>query len=100
MDKAAAVLTVALPVLPASTGIVLVSRARLKAPPVPSNSRPAAARFCVCVTVPVVDKVVLPLVVTPTVLRVPITKPLFSRKLSTPVLAARVVMALATLLKM
>ncbi len=44
---------------------------------------------------PVVEKVVFPLVVNPTVLTVPIAKPLFSTRLTTPVLPAKVVIVLA-----
>ena len=69
-------------------------------PPVPSNSSPAAVIAADWVTMPVELKVVLPLVVKPTVLlMVPIAKPEFSTKETVPVLPAKVVIALEVLVK-
>ncbi len=51
------------------------------------------------VTVPVEFSVTLVLAVKPTVLTVPIAKPLFSKKETVPVLPAKVVMALEVLVK-
>ena len=48
---------------------------------------------------PVVLKVVLPVVVKPTVLTVPIAKPEFSKNDTVPVLPAKVVIALEVLVK-
>ncbi|BEI37600.1 hypothetical protein PHIN7_13240 [Polynucleobacter sp. HIN7] len=50
-----------------------------------------------CVTLPVLLKVKLPVVVRPTVLTVPIAKPEFSVNDTVPVLPAKVVMALLVL---
>ncbi len=94
-----AVCTLAVPVLPARTGMVLVSRVRAKLPPVPSSSSPAVARSWVWVTAPVVARVRLPLVVSPVLLTLPISKPEFSRNATVPVLPARVVMVLPVLFK-
>ena len=52
-----------------------------------------------CVTVPVEFSVTLVLDVKPTVLTVPISKPLFSTKETVPVLPAKVVIALPVLVK-
>ena len=63
----------------------------------PNNSKPVAAIACDCVTVAVLLKVILPEVVNPTVFTVPITKPEFSTSDTTPVLPAKVVIALPVL---
>ena len=65
----------------------------------PNNSKPVAAIACDCVTVPVEFNVVLPVVVKPTVFTVPIAKPEFSTIETTPVLPARVVIALLVLVR-
>ena len=65
--------------------------------PLPKISNPEAATFCDWVTVPAELKVVLPVVVRPTVFTVPIPNPLFSRKETLPVLPAKVVIALPVL---
>ena len=65
----------------------------------PNNSKPVAAIACDCVTVPVLLKVVLPVVVKPTVFTVPIAKPEFSTSETKPVLPAKVVIALLVLVK-
>ena len=87
------------PVLPAKVVIALLVLVRLYAPPEPRSSTPAAAIKLDWVTVPVLLKVVLPLVVKPTVFTVPISKPLFSTKETVPVLPAKVVIALPVLVK-
>ena len=87
------------PVLPAKVVMALVPVVKVKTPLVPNNSNAVAAIFWDCVTVPVELNVVFPLVVNPTVLTVPIAKPLFSRKETVPVLPAKVVMALPVLVK-
>ena len=65
--------------------------------PLPKSSNPDAASFCDWVTVPIELNVVLPVVVRPSVLTVPIAKPLFSRKETLPVLPANVVIELPVL---
>ena len=62
------------PVLPASVVIALFCVFSVNVPPVPSNSRPAALITADCVTVPVVDNVMLPVAVAPAT-----AKPLSSR---------------------
>ena len=88
-----------LPVLPAKVVIAFEVLVKVKIPLVPRSSRPRAAKRLDWVTVPVVLKVIFPLVVRPTVLTVPIAKPLFSRNDTVPVLPAKVVMALEVLVK-
>ncbi len=87
------------PVSPAKIVMALPVLVRVKVPPKPRSSRPGAVMACDSVTVPVVERVVFPLVVKPTVLTVPIAKPLFSTRLTTPVLPAKVVIALPVLVK-
>ena len=65
--------------------------------PLPKSSNPDAATFCDWVTVPAELRVVLPVVVRPTVFTVPIAKPLFSRKETVPVVPAKVLIALEVL---
>ena len=79
--------------LPARVVMALPVFVRVNVPPTPKSSSPVAVIGWLCVTVPVVLKVRSPLVVIPTVFTVPMAKPLFSRKLTVPVLPARVVMA-------
>ena len=65
----------------------------------PKSSRPAAAIRFDWVTVPVELNVVLPEVVRPTVFTEPIAKPEFSTSETTPVLPAKVVIALSVFVK-
>ena len=69
----------------------------------PSNSKPLALIKLLCVTVPMLLNVRLPVVVMPTldvtVPTVPMAKPLLSKNDTVPVLPAKVVMALAVSVK-